>query len=182
MWSSTRVNMPRVSGKFIRLLVIIVPVAVFGVWYLGGFKSPYDKEKMKLVLDMTEKIPLHPTFREAGSEQLANSKTITITRYYSSSMGWAEVKQYYLDLLTRDNWKLVQQNHMLGPEEMLPKKLRFIKQGSFDVSFADLFFSVEYEGGTRKPGRDYILEYAWDTAEYRTQNRRLQLATVLTGP
>jgi hypothetical protein len=175
--------MPKVSARFIRLLIIVVPAVMLGIWYVGGFESPYDQEKMKLVLQMVKTIPLHPTLREVGSEQLADKKTITITKAFSSNADWEVVKQYYLEVLAGDNWKLVKQGRVSGPEEGLPKKLLFIKHGTGDVPFADLFFSVAFVEENKEPGHDYILEYAWDTAEYRTQTRHVQLASsTLTVP
>ena len=151
----------------IKLVIPIFLVGILSVCSITLLKQRPEPEKVKQVDALVEQIPVHPSFRELGRRQIANSNTIQITKTFSSDAEYEVVKKYYLDLLLPQQWKLVEDRALsYWGVDSGARQLSFIK--------GEFFFSIQFEGSqSEKFGRNYAFAYAWDSFEFRSRVRGL---------
>ena len=133
------------------------------------FIQGVDREKLQKVEELTNHIPIYPSFQEVSKHEIANANSILITKYFTSDAKYDVVKDYYTNLLIPQGWKLVEEHSTRDwGVDYGGKSLIFIR--------GELLFSIEYEGKrSAQVKRDYSLN-AWDSPEFRHRVRELPLS------
>ena len=152
-----------------RLVIPIALALIVANYSCSRFVQHVDTQKRQKVEELTTQIPIYASFQEVGKHELGKSNTILITKYFTSAEKYEVVKDYYTNLLTPQGWRLVEEH---------PTRDWGVDYGGRSLIFirGEYLFSLEYEGKRNtQVGRDYSLNYGWESPEFRQRVSKLPL-------
>ena len=75
-----------------RLVILVALALIVATCSFCRFVQRVDGQKRQKVLELTNQIPIYPSFHEVGKHELANANAILITKYFTSEAKYDLVK------------------------------------------------------------------------------------------
>jgi hypothetical protein len=118
------------QSKQIRACVI---VTLFAFILPAACQNPADRQRLVKLHEIASETPLYPDFKPIAESEGAKSTIADVTVSYRSSANFEDVKQFYVQKLTRKGWEMPEANQFGGYNS---DDVLIFRKGEYEITVA----------------------------------------------
>jgi hypothetical protein len=130
---------------------------------LGACFSPAkDKARLNEVKQIWAAFPIFPGMVEVNTFEASGFGKAFISKQFKSNASYADVRQFYVDRLTKTGWELARERNLKDwTEDLGGRQLTFSKR--------EHEITIEFAGERAEKGWEYGIGIGWRNPRERTQ-------------
>lgn len=129
-------------------------VLLFSLMIVSCFSSAKDRARLAEVKRIWTAFPLYPGMQQVDNSTASGFGKASIGKNFRSKASFDGVKQFYLERLSQDGWKLTRERQLKDwGRDLGGRELKF-RRGEYDIT-------IEYAGERADYGWDYGISIGW---------------------